>query len=81
LRFAVHLDPVNLINSPQRYYNNTQIIKDGEWIIFRNVDGRIVQVSVRENSQTQIQLNQAGIDVILHTQENASDSIIVIHQN
>lgn len=27
-RFAVHLDPVNLINSPHRYYNNTKIIKD-----------------------------------------------------
>lgn len=73
--------PTNPIKPGAYEEGNTQIIKDGEWIIFRNVDGRIVQVSVRENSQTQIQLNQAGIDVILHTQENASDSIIVIHQN
>lgn len=27
-QFAVHLDPVNLINSPRRYYNNAEIIKD-----------------------------------------------------
>ena len=27
-RFAVHFDPVNLINSPDRYYNNGAIIKD-----------------------------------------------------
>jgi len=27
-RFAVHFDPVNLINSPQRYYNNTALIKE-----------------------------------------------------
>jgi len=27
-RFAVHFDPVNLINSPDKYYNNAHIIKD-----------------------------------------------------
>jgi sugar phosphate isomerase/epimerase len=27
-RFAVHFDPVNLINSPEKYYNNAHIIKD-----------------------------------------------------
>ena len=27
-RFACHFDPVNLINSPERYYNNGAIIKD-----------------------------------------------------
>ena len=27
-RFACHFDPVNLINSPDRYYNNAAIIKD-----------------------------------------------------
>lgn len=27
-RFAVHLDPVNLINSPQRYYSTGALIKD-----------------------------------------------------
>ena len=26
--FAVHLDPVNLINSPTAYFNNTQLIED-----------------------------------------------------
>ena len=73
--------PTNPIKPGSYEEGNTQIIKDGEWIIFRNVDGRIAQVSVRENSQTQIHLNQAGSDVILHTQENASDSIIIINQN
>ena len=73
--------PTNPIKPGAYEEGNTQIIKDGEWIIFRNVDGRIAQVSVRENSQTQIQLNQAGSNVILHTQENASDSVITINQN
>lgn len=73
--------PTNPIKPGAYEEGNTQIIKDGEWIIFRNVDGRIAQVSVRENSQTQIQLNQAGSNVILHTQENASDSVIIINQN
>ncbi len=27
--FAVHFDPVNLINSPERYFSNAQIIKEG----------------------------------------------------
>ena len=27
-RFAVHLDPVNLINSPERYYHNSALIRD-----------------------------------------------------
>ncbi len=28
-QFAAHFDPVNLINSPSRYYNNRDIIRDG----------------------------------------------------
>jgi sugar phosphate isomerase/epimerase len=28
-RFAVHFDPTNLVNSPYRYYNNGDIIRDG----------------------------------------------------
>ena len=36
--FAVHLDPVNIISSPWRYYNNAQFIKNcfallGAWIV------------------------------------------------
>ena len=27
-RFAVHLDPVNLINSPDRYYNNSRLLRN-----------------------------------------------------
>lgn len=27
-RFAVHLDPVNLINSPERYYRNSDLIRE-----------------------------------------------------
>ncbi|MHC4675915.1 MAG: sugar phosphate isomerase/epimerase family protein [Planctomycetota bacterium] len=26
--FAVHLDPVNLVNSPRRYFNNTELIRE-----------------------------------------------------
>jgi len=36
-RFAVHLDPVNMVNSPERCYHNAQLIRDcfeqlGPWI-------------------------------------------------
>jgi sugar phosphate isomerase/epimerase len=36
--FAVHLDPCNLINSPQRFYHNTELLNEcfdklGEWIV------------------------------------------------
>ncbi|MBD3183653.1 TIM barrel protein [Candidatus Poribacteria bacterium] len=36
--FAVHLDPVNLINSPRRYYENIRLLEEcfdklGQWII------------------------------------------------
>ena len=27
-QFAVHLDPVNVINSPQRYYDTSAVIRD-----------------------------------------------------
>ena len=35
---AVHLDPVNLINSPRRYYGNSELLKEcfdklGKWIV------------------------------------------------
>ena len=35
--FAVHIDPVNIITSPQRYYNNAEVIRDaftklGPWV-------------------------------------------------
>ena len=36
--FAIHLDPCNLINSPERFYRNTDLINDcfdrlGRWIV------------------------------------------------
>ena len=36
--FAVHLDPCNLINSPQRFYQNTEVLNEcfdklGPWIV------------------------------------------------
>lgn len=73
--------PTNPIKPGSYEEGNTQIIKDGEWIIYRNVDGRVAQITVRDSSQTQIQLNQAGSNVTLHTIENASDSVIIINQN
>jgi len=60
---------------------NTQIIREGEWVIYRMFDNRIVQVTLNENAPVQLQLNQAGSNVTLYTQENATDSIIVINQN
>jgi len=60
---------------------NTQIVKDGEWIIYRNVDSRIVSITLDGDSSTQLILNQAGVPVTLHTKENASDSVITINQN
>ena len=73
--------PTNPIQPGSYEEGNTQIFKDGQWYIFRNFDNRIVEITVGENSQTQIQLNQAGSDVTLYTQENASDSLIIINQN
>lgn len=61
---------------------NTQIYKDGtSWVIFRHFDGRVAEVTVGEDSHTQIQLNQADNDITFYTQENATDSIITINQN
>lgn len=36
--FGVHLDPANLINSPQRFYHNTELLNEcfdklGAWIV------------------------------------------------
>ena len=73
--------PTNPIQPGSYEEGNTQIFKEGQWYIFRNFDNRIVEITVGENSQTQIQLNQAGSDVTLYTQENASDSLIIIKQN
>jgi hypothetical protein len=73
--------PTNPIKPGSYEEGNTQIFREGEWYIFRNFDNRIVEITVGENSQTQIQLNQAGSDVTLYTQENASDSLIIINQN
>ena len=73
--------PTNPIKPGSYEEGNTQIFKEGEWYIFRNFDNRIVEITVGENSQTQMQLNQAGSNVTLYTQENASDSLIIINQN
>ena len=73
--------PTNPIEPGSYEEGNTQIVRDGEWLIYRQFDNRIVQITIGEDSQTQIQLNQAGSNVTLHTQENASDSVIIINQN
>ena len=75
--------PTNPIRPGQYEEGNTQIFGGDteDWEIYRQVDGRIVSIKVGNYSQTQIQLNQAGSNVILHTQENASDSLIIINQN
>lgn len=78
----IELFPTNPIKVGVYEEGNTQIYKDGtSWVIYRQFDGRVAQVTVGEDSQTQIQLNQAGNDITFHTQEDASDSVIVINQN
>ncbi len=79
---ATELFPKNPIKAGAYEEGNTQIFEDGNsWVIYRQFDNRIAEITVGIDSQTQIELNQAGSDVILHTQENASDSLIVINQN
>jgi hypothetical protein len=73
--------PTNPIQPGVYEEGNTQIVKDGELVIFRNFDNRVVSITLDQDSQTQMQINQAGSDVILYTQENASDSVIIINQN
>lgn len=79
---ATELFPKNPIKAGAYEEGNTQIFEDGNsWVIYRQFDNRIAEITVGIDSQTRIELNQAGSDVILHTQENASDSLIVINQN
>lgn len=73
--------PTNPIKPGVYEEGNTQIFKDGEWIIYRMFDNRIVQIKTPDQSNLQVQLNQAGSNVILHTQQDASDSVIIINQN
>ena len=73
--------PTNPIQPGIYEEGNTQIVKDGEWIIFRNFDERIVEITLDGDSSVQMQLNQAGSNVTLHTKENATDSVIIINQN
>lgn len=75
--------PTNPIKVGQYENGSTQIIGGDteDWEIYRQVDGRIFSIKVGNYSQTQIQLNQAGSNVTLYTQENASDSLIIINQN
>lgn len=79
---ATELFPKNPIVAGQYEEGNTQIFEDGStWVIYRQFDNRIAEIQVGVDSQTEIQLNQAGSDVILYTKENAADSVIVINQN
>jgi len=75
--------PTNPIKPGRYEEGNTQIIGGASenWEIYRQVDGKVVSIKVGNYSQTQMQLNQGGNNVILHTQENASDTVIVINQN
>jgi hypothetical protein len=52
-----------------------------EMIIYREVDGRVFSITLDQNSNTQMNLNQAGSPITLHTTENASDTVITINQN
>jgi sugar phosphate isomerase/epimerase len=42
--FGVHLDPVNMINSPQRYYNNSDFLRE----CFKKLGDKIVSVHAKD---------------------------------
>jgi sugar phosphate isomerase/epimerase len=46
--FGVHLDPVNLINSPQRYYNNSAFLRE----CFEKMGDKIVSVHAKDLTLT-----------------------------
>lgn len=46
--FGVHLDPVNMINSPQRYYNNSAFLCE----CFDKLGGKIVSVHAKDLTLT-----------------------------
>jgi len=73
--------PTNPIQPGIYEEGNTQIVGEGEWEIYRQSDGRIVYIRLDKDSNVRMELNMAGNDIILHTQENASDTIITINQN
>jgi sugar phosphate isomerase/epimerase len=55
-QFAVHLDPVNLINSPRAYFSSGEIVKD----CIRRFGDRIVSCHVKD-----IKMKEPSISVIL----------------
>lgn len=73
--------PTNPIQPGIYEEGNTQIVGEGEWEIYRQSDGRIVYIRLDKDSSVRMELNMAGNNIILHTQENASDSVITINQN
>jgi hypothetical protein len=81
LLYETETFPTNPIRPGSYEEGKTQIVLDGEWIIYREVDGRVFSITLDQNSNTQMNLNQAGSPITLHTTENASDTVININQN
>ena len=77
--------PTDPIIAGQFEEGNTQIYggpaQQEDWEIYRQIDGRVVRIKVSQYSDTQIQLNQAGSELTLHTTEGASGSVIILNQN
>ena len=78
---SVDAFPTNPIVAGIFEEGNTQIYRDSEIMIYRMFDNRIISLTLDIDSKTQIQINQAGSSLLLHTQENSSDSTIIINQN
>ena len=51
--FGVHLDPVNLINCPQRYFDNAELLREcfsvlGSWLISCHGKDILLQENIHE---------------------------------
>jgi L-ribulose-5-phosphate 3-epimerase UlaE len=65
-RFAVHLDPVNMINSPARFYGNAKFLREcfaklGPWIV--SCHAKDIQMSGKLTVHLdEVRLGQGGLD-------------------
>ena len=73
--------PTNPIRPGSYEEGRTLISLDGEWLIRREVNGRVFSITLDQDDNTKLIFNQAGSALTLHTTENASDTVITINQN
>ena len=81
LLYETETFPTNPISPGTYEEGRTLISLDGEWLIRREVNGRIFSITLDQDDNTKLIFNQAGSALTLHTTENASDTVITINQN